>query len=204
MCTRPWGAQHPWASHPRATRLSPSPAAVHATFSCLGKQASSAGNPLGEAPAPLPETPQFLPRILLKPPLIGFIQEEEKPPSFSCPPHTPRGGLPTRAIASSQPSASSRQSLSLRTEHPLRIHLLNLHTGAIRYVLGDEETKTSRGQRACEGHTASKWESWDSGLDSVCLEPVVLGMKLSEVCVAGIRPKGLMWCWTWVIGKRAR
>ena len=38
----------------------------------------------------------------------------------------------------------------------------------------------------------------------LCLEPVVLGRKLSEACVAGIRAKGLMWCWAWAIGKRAR
>lgn len=38
----------------------------------------------------------------------------------------------------------------------------------------------------------------------LCLEPVVLGMKLSEVCVAGIRAKWDIWCWTWAIGKRAR
>lgn len=53
------------------------------------KQATSAGNPLGgRTQLPFLRPPSFY-QVLLKPPLIGFIQEEKKLPSFSClPSHT--------------------------------------------------------------------------------------------------------------------
>ena len=141
VCARPLGSPASLAKPSEGRPPLPISRSVHATLSCLGKQASSAGNPWGQAPAPLPETPSFYQAS------FDWLHSAEEETTLFFLPLLARQGVAFQLgqlhLLNPPPPAPSHyhwvQSMLHIIDWP------NLHTGAIRYVLGDEETETPRG-----------------------------------------------------------